>query len=255
MRYLVIDDHPMMRDAITAALLSVDPNFVIDGASSLAEGFRAIDASSPFDLLFLDLGLPGMHGLQSLEEVRLRHPTLPVVVVSGSGTAHDAISAIDQGAMGFIPKTADRDVFLGAFQLVARGGVYVPPEVLKVLAPLPDADHAPAPAFAPASAPGAASGAASGLDTRGSVGVRPSGRGEPDPASNRTRTTDLAGLSERQREVLSLLVRGLPNKLIARRLEITESTVKLHVSGIFQHLGVRNRTRAVIEASRLGLKV
>jgi hypothetical protein len=71
MRFLVIDDHPMMRDAITAALHSVDPGFTVHGASTLAEGFRTIDASDPFDLLFLDLGLPGMQGLQSLEEVRL----------------------------------------------------------------------------------------------------------------------------------------------------------------------------------------
>jgi len=238
MRFLVIDDHPMMRDAITAALHSVDPAFTVRGASTLAEGFRTIDASAPFDLLFLDLGLPGMQGMQSLEEVRLRHPALPVVVVSGSGSAHDAIAAIDQGAMGFIPKTAERDVFLGAFQLVARGGVYVPPEVLSVLAPLPAAAGVPG---GPPRAP--AAGAAGGRHT-------PPGAAAPAPEGG-----GLAALTERQREVLGLLVRGLPNKLIARRLDISESTVKLHVSGIFQHLGVRNRTRALVEASRLGLKV
>ena len=238
MRFLVIDDHPMMRDAITAALHSVDPAFTVRGASTLAEGFRTIDASAPFDLLFLDLGLPGMQGMQSLEEVRLRHPALPVVVVSGSGSAHDAIAAIDQGAMGFIPKTAERDVFLGAFQLVARGGVYVPPEVLTVLAPLPAAAGVPGdPYRAPAA------GAAGGRHP-------PPVAAAPAPEGG-----GLAALTERQREVLGLLVRGLPNKLIARRLDISESTVKLHVSGIFQHLGVRNRTRALVEASRLGLKV
>jgi DNA-binding NarL/FixJ family response regulator len=245
MRFLVIDDHPMMRDAITAALHSVDPGFTVHGASTLAEGFRTIDASDPFDLLFLDLGLPGMQGLQSLEEVRLRHPALPVVVVSGSGSAHDAIAAIDQGAMGFIPKTAERDVFLGAFQLVARGGVYVPPEVLTVLAPLPAAGRRPggateAPGAQPAGA--RAPAAAAPPAASGPAGAAPAGGA-------------LAGLTERQREVLALLVRGLPNKLIARRLDISESTVKLHVSGIFQHLGVRNRTHALVEASRLGLEV
>lgn len=228
MRFLIIDDHPMMRDAVAASLLTVDSTFDVVGVSCLEEGLREIEQGAPVDLLFLDLNMPGVHGLEALEELRLRHPSLPIVVVSGSVTPAEAIAAIDLGAMGFIPKTANREIFLGAFELVARGGVYVPPSVLGALR---NEVRSPAPRAA-------------------ALAVTPDGA-RPEPTEE---IFDPDFLSERQREVLGLLVKGLPNKLIARKLNIAESTVKLHVGALLRVLGVANRTHAVIEASRLGLR-
>ncbi len=232
MRFLIIDDHPMMRDAVAASLLTVDPTFDVVGVSSLEEGLAVLRKDDGVDLLFLDLNLPGVQGLQALEQLRLQHPGLPIVVVSGTVTPEEAIAAIDLGAMGFIPKTANREIFLGAFELVARGGVYVPPTVLGALrrdsrpvVPQPQAEMA--------------------------VAAAEAGHGAAEPAEE---IFDPDFLSERQREVLGLLVKGLPNKLIARRLDIAESTVKLHVGALLRVLGVSNRTHAVIEASRLGLR-
>ncbi|MFT3800563.1 MAG: response regulator transcription factor [Burkholderiaceae bacterium] len=226
MRFLIIDDHPMMRDAVAASLLTVDPTFDVVGVSSLEEGLAVLQKDDGVDLLFLDLNLPGVQGLQALEQLRLQHPGLPIVVVSGTVTPEEAIAAIDLGAMGFIPKTANREIFLGAFELVARGGVYVPPTVLGALR----RDHRTAPQPQPEVAVAEAAA---------------------EPAEE---IFDPDFLSERQREVLGLLVKGLPNKLIARRLNIAESTVKLHVGALLRVLGVSNRTHAVIEASRLGLR-
>ncbi|MFT4101466.1 MAG: response regulator transcription factor [Burkholderiaceae bacterium] len=226
MRFLIIDDHPMMRDAVAASLLTVDPTFDVVGVSSLEEGLAVLQKNDGVDLLFLDLNLPGVQGLQALEQLRLQHPGLPIVVVSGSVTPEQAIAAIDLGAMGFIPKTANREIFLGAFELVARGGVYVPPTVLGALR----------------------------RDNRAELQPRPEpvvAEAAVEPAEE---IFDPDFLSERQREVLGLLVKGLPNKLIARRLNIAESTVKLHVGALLRVLGVSNRTHAVIEASRLGLR-
>jgi DNA-binding NarL/FixJ family response regulator len=115
-------------------------------------------------------------------------------------------AALDLGAMGFIPKSAPRDVFLNALRLVASGVIYVPVEALNAPAgPLPRA---------------------AGLQ-----------------------------LSPRQHEVLALLLKGLSNKLIARKLDISENTTKIHVSAVLDALGVATRTQAVIAASQMGLRL
>lgn len=236
MRYLVIDDHPMMWEAVGASLRSVDPACTVVGAPTLEQGIAQIESSAGIDLLFLDLNLPGVCGLEGLEILRQRFPVLPIVVVSGAVAAQQVIAAIDLGAMGFIPKTASREIFLGAFQLIARGGVYIPPAVLEALrAPL----GAAAEPFGPAL-----------IGPRTALAVATTGDGPADVDEGAE--ADL--LSDRQREVLALLVKGLPNKLIARHLNIAESTVKLHVAALLRALGVSNRTHAVIEASRLGLR-
>ena len=146
-------------------------------------------------------------------------PALPVVVVSGSDDPASVLAALDLGAMGYIPKTSPREVLLGAVRLVASGGIYVPVEALKT--------REAAQLALPASASGVA-GAGTAADL---------------------------GLTSRQREVLELLLKGLPNKLIARKLDISENTTKIHVSAVLRALGVATRTQALIAANRLGLRL
>jgi DNA-binding NarL/FixJ family response regulator len=208
MRILVVDDHPLMAEALGMAMRALDREAQVETVDHLAAAVaRAGEAS--FDLCLLDLGLPDCAGLEALERMRSSHPALPVVVVSGSDDAESVYRALDLGAMGYIPKTSPRDVLLGAVRLVASGGIYVPVQALK-------AREAPTAARLPAA--------------------------------------DLK-LSERQAEVLQLLLKGLPNKLIARKLDIAENTAKIHVSAVLRALGVATRTQALIAASRLGIRV
>jgi DNA-binding NarL/FixJ family response regulator len=215
MRILVVDDHPLMADAIGLAMSTLERATEVETAGNLAEAMARAQKAA-FDLCLLDLGLPDCSGLQALERMREALPHLPVVVVSGSDDAGNVLKALDLGAMGYIPKTSPRDVLLGAVRLVASGGIYVPVQALKSreAAELPSAASAPA-----------------------------SGRVE-----------DL-GLSARQGEVLGLLLKGLPNKLIARKLDISENTTKIHVSAVLRALGVASRTQALIAANRLGLRL
>jgi DNA-binding NarL/FixJ family response regulator len=135
--------------------------------------------------------------------------------VSGSDDTRSVLRALDIGAMGYIPKTSPRDVLLGAVRLVASGGIYVPVEALKAREA---GEHAPAAAAPP-------------------------------------KTSAELGLSARQWEVLGLLLKGLPNKLIARKLDISENTTKIHVSAVLRALGVSSRTQALLAANRLGLRL
>ena len=203
MKVLVIDDHPLMHDALRLVLSTVSPAAEIVGAHDLQTGLDLAAGSGRIDLVLLDLGLPGCHGVEALVRFRAACPQFPVVVISGSSDRASVLSALDLGAMGFVPKTAPRETLLAALQHIATGGIYVPQETLAESAP------------------------------RGAA-------------------VELTG---RQREVLGLLLKGLPNKLIARQLDISDNTVKLHVRAVFGALGVHSRTQAVIAASRLGLRV
>ena len=229
MRVLVVDDHPMMADALRVALLTLERAADVVCVGDLASALAATADDAAFDLALLDLGLPDCAGHDGLARLRDERPYLPVVVVSGASDPETILGALDLGAMGFIPKTSSREVLLNAVRLVASGGIYVPVEALKARAArtgAPDAMSTPLPeAPAPASS--------------GAAGVTPA---------------DL-GLTPRQGDVLSLVLKGLPNKLIARKLDIADGTVKVHVSAVLQALKVSTRTQALIAATRLGLRL
>ncbi|HZM36770.1 MAG TPA: response regulator transcription factor [Burkholderiales bacterium] len=212
MRILLVDDHPLVADALALALSTLDRQAQIRHASSLQSALEIAAGPPEFDLVMLDLGLPGCMALQALERFRERHPALPVVVFSGTSDTASITAALDLGAMGFIPKTSAREVLVNAVRLVLSGGVYVPPEALKSAGANTQAPAAPS-------------------------------------------TLKQLQLSPRQGEVLALLLKGLPNKLIAKRLQISENTTKIHVSAVLHALGVTSRTQALIAANRLGLRL
>jgi len=228
MKILVVDDHPMMADALRLALLTLEREAEVVCVGDLA-GALSATAGDTFDLALLDLGLPDCAGQDGLARLREERPHLPVVVVSGTSDAETIVSALDLGAMGFIPKTSSRDVLLHAVRLVASGGIFVPVEALKSRS--------------------ARSPASDAVTTSLPAAPEPLGSGAA------TLTPGELGLTPRQGDVLSLVLKGLPNKLIARKLDIAEGTVKAHVSAVLQALNVSTRTQALIAATRLGLRL
>jgi DNA-binding NarL/FixJ family response regulator len=217
LKVLVVDDHPLIREALRQVLRALNKDIDLLEAGSGPEALAAANRNDGIDFILLDLALPGADGFAVLRELRERHPSFPVVVLSASDHAEVVMRALDAGAMGFIPKTSSNEVLLGALRLVLSGGVYLPAEVLR---------HTPAPVLVSKSAMAAAE-----------VGYR-----------------DL-GLTERQAQVLALVVQGKPNKIICRELNVAEGTVKIHVTAILKALGVTNRTQAVIAVGKLGLKL
>ena len=215
MRILVVDDHPMMAEALALAMRTLERETEVETAGDLRSAITAA-GDNTFDLCLLDLGLPDCSGIDALTRLRDAIPALPVVVVSGADDAANVLAALDKGAMGYIPKTSPRNVLLSAVRLVASGGIYVPTEALKREAEAPPVQTA---------------------------------------ATTSAKTAADLGMSSRQREVLDLLLKGLPNKLIARKLDISENTTKIHVSSVLRALGVTSRTQALIAASRLGLRL
>jgi DNA-binding NarL/FixJ family response regulator len=218
-KILVVDDHPLIREALRQVLRALDEQLELLEAPTCDESFEILRRHPDVSLILLDLTLPDVDGYEVLGRLRDEYPAMPVVVLSAADQPEAVMRALDGGAMGFIPKTSSSQLLLNALRLVLSGAIYLPLEVLRK-----EHDIAPAAPRAPATP----------SELR-------------DPAE--------IGLTGRQAQVLALLVQGKPNKLICRDLNLAEGTIKIHVTAILKTLGVLNRTQAVIAVSKLGLRL
>lgn len=204
MKLLLIDDHALFRDGlsllISSRLFPGGGTVDVLEASGIPEALALVQAHADLALVLLDLGLVEQQGLATLQHWRSVCPHVPVVVLSADDRVEMILDAIDAGASGFIPKTAQAKVMKEALDHVLAGGVYLPD--LPALA-----EHAPLDPF---------------------------------------------GFSDRQEDVLRLLIEGQPNKEICRRLALSESTVKTHLAAIFRKLKVNSRTQAVVAVAQAG---
>ncbi|MDZ7670565.1 MAG: response regulator transcription factor [Gammaproteobacteria bacterium] len=211
MKTLVVDDHALIREALRGVLKELREDAVIIEAPDSRRAMQCIEENPDVELILLDLYLPDRGGFEVLAELRERYPAISVVALSVSTDHDDITRALDLGALGFIPKSAQREVMLSAFRLILSGGVYVPPEVFGKTPPAPDAHAKPAPSAAE------------------------------------------LGLTNRQMDVLMLMMQGKSNKAICRELDLAEPTVKNHVTAILKAFRVGNRTEAVIAAGARGV--
>ncbi len=210
LRIIVADEHPLIRIGLQEFLTRLSDEVEILEAKSLEDALETLDREGPFDLIITDLLVQAMKGFDGLRQLHQKAPDIPVVVLSVKDSAHDVRSAIEAGAMGFIPKTSSPEVMVNALKLVLSGGVYLPPNVLR------------------------------GESGRTAAALGGEGGGE----------AALSHLTPRQREVLALLAQGKTNKQIANELGLAAGTVKVHMSRILKALNVHNRTQAVIAASQ-----
>ena len=211
MRALIIDDHPLIQEIVPTVLARALGQVSVTTEATLEGGLEKAAAIEPPDLVMLDLGLPGCHGLEALSRFRKKFPQVPVVVLSATADRRLILAALEAGVRGYITKTAKPDVMIAALRLIAAGGIYVPPEALEE--PM-----------------------------------------EQAPALRRRQAREL-DLTERQRDVLRLMLKGYNNERIAAELAIAPNTVKQHAHAIFMAFGVSTRAEAVIAATRHGLMV
>ena len=228
MKVLLIDDHPLILSALQSVIEGLGSDTTVIGASSARAAREALKASSDFDLVLLDLHLGDADGFEVLAEFRATYPALPVVVVSASDRTSDVIRAIDAGAMGFVPKRASNETLFEALHMVMSGGIYVPPMTMGSEAPTkPEGDTVPS--------------------------VLRVVRDNAHDSGFQSGAAPLAGigLTPRQTDVLALLLKGQPNKLIARELNLSVETVKDHVAAVLRALNVSSRTQAVLAVSQM----
>jgi DNA-binding NarL/FixJ family response regulator len=130
MRALIVDDHPLVQDAIRGVLRRLVPDMTIEAATNCEDGLGLASAGREPDLVLLDLALPGTSGIAAVRLWRQRRAGTAVVVFSATADAQTVLAAMGAGAAGFIPKSSSNEVIENALRLVLAGGRYVPPEVL-----------------------------------------------------------------------------------------------------------------------------
>ncbi|MCW2485309.1 two-component system response regulator NarL [Candidatus Symbiopectobacterium sp. NZEC127] len=199
---LLIDDHPMLRNGVKQ-LLSMVPGLRVVGEASDGEQGVILAAELDPDLILLDLNMPGMNGLETL--VRLREKALSgrVVVFSVSDHEDDVVSALKNGADGYLLKDMEPEDLLASLHQAASGKMVLSETLMPILA----------------------------------ASLRENRQG-----SDRS----IQQLTPRERDILKLLAQGLANKVIARKLSITESTVKVHVKHLLKKMKLKSRVEAAV---------
>ena len=223
----VVDDHTLFRRGLMA-LIGQDAGLqVIGDASDASEALRQVPQLQP-QVILLDNHLPGVLGVDAIAGLRQASPTSRVVMLTVSEDGQDLATALRNGAQGYLLKTMDGELLFEAIRRAARGEPVVSPELLGKLVTAFQSQGAPEPAAVAEGAQGTPAAAAS---------VSPSPSPSPSP------------LSPREEEVLREIAQGASNKEIARRLDIAETTVKIHVQHILRKLGLSSRVQAAVYAS------
>ena len=205
-RILIVDDHPLFREALKGAIAGGVKGAEISQAGSLDAARCLLDHDDDIDLILLDLRMPGVQGLSGLIYLRAQYPNIPTIIVTAADEGGLVQKALNLGAAGFIPKTSGIETIVTAVNAVLKGDIWAP----------------------------------EGHDRQ------PAADKEGEDIARR-----IATLTAQQIRVLMMLKEGLLNKQIAYELNISEATIKAHVSAILQTLKVSSRTQAVIAANRI----
>ncbi|MFE7530204.1 response regulator [Kitasatospora sp. NPDC057542] len=216
-RVLLADDEPMIRAGLRA-VLATDPGIeIVAEAGDGREAVELVRRHRP-DVAVLDIRMPGADGITAAAEIRRSGLATGVLMLTTFGEDDYILRALSGGANGFLIKSGEPEELLAGVHAVAGGAAYLSPKVAaRVVAHL------------------AATGAGGPADRR--AGAR----------------EQVAALTTRERDVLTLIAAGLSNGQIARRLGVVEGTVKAHVSSILARLGVTNRAAAAVLAHEAGL--
>jgi len=208
-RLLVVEDHPLFRDALVGVIAGAFPDAEIFQATSIEGALDILAAKASIDMILLDLSLPGTIGLLGAFRVRAAAPKSALVIVSAHESQRIVRCAMSLGVSGYIPKSTPKAELVQSISSILDGEVYIP--------------------------------------------KRFHGTARRVGADIQDLFRDLSRLTSQQLRVLDMICRGLQNKHIAYELDISVTTVKVHVTEILRKLGVRSRTNAIVKVSRLDL--
>lgn len=213
LKLLVVEDHALVREGLVRLLGQLEEDVKVLESADFESALNLLDNDGEFDLVLLDLALPGIDGFAGLDILRRRYPAMPVAVVSAFDDTPTITRVLNLGASGFIPKAFSGEALLTAIREVLAGNIFRP---------------------------------------TGQQGARLDDA-TPVPPSRISVRPDEVGLTERQAQVLALMVRGLSNRDIADQLDLSEGTVKIHATAVFKALGVSSRTQALVAVARYGI--
>ena len=214
LKLLVVEDHALVREGLVRLLGQIEEGALVREGADFESALNVLDEEEgEFDLVLLDLALPGIDGFAGLDILRRRYPAMPVAVVSAFDDTPTITRVLNLGASGFIPKAFSGEALLAAVREVLAGNIFKP-------------------------------------GTQGEARIDDE---KPVPPSKMNVRPGEIGLTDRQAQVLCLMVRGLTNRDIAEQLGLSEGTVKIHATAVFKTLGVNSRTQALVAVARYGV--
>lgn len=219
LKVLLVEDHKMLRLGLSLVFENTDGIDLIGEADNGKTGVEMALKLTP-DVVLMDIGLPEMDGIQATSLIKKSNPNIKVLIFTSREADDDVFDSLSAGADGYIMKGANEDQMISAIKAVAEGTAWLDPAIARLVL----------------------------SNVRRQNAVQITG---VQPANNIAKNT--YGLTERELEVLALIVEGLNNSEIAKKLVITLSTAKAHVHSILQKLYVTNRTQATIQAVKEGL--
>ncbi|MET1219335.1 MAG: response regulator transcription factor [Glaciecola sp.] len=210
---LVVDDHPIFRQAIGNIIDEKFPGSLFEQAESIEQAQNALQKNPDYDLVLLDLNMPNTSGLNGLLSLRNDYPEVPVVIISAENDKQQILQTISYGAVGFISKSSSVEAIADSLTSIFNGNVCLPSDIIRTAS-----------------------------------------------AQNNTqqKSKDFEILPEKMQLltrkeliVLKYLTQGEANKAIAYEMNISETTVKSHVSSILKKLGATNRVKVVVGSANI----
>lgn len=219
-RVLLVEDHTMTRMGLQLVLEKAEGVDLIGEAENGQEGVQKAEELQP-NVILMDIGLPVIDGIEATQQIKNKNLECKVLVFTSRDSEDDVFAALGAGADAYCMKGASPEQLTSAIKAVNEGAAWLDPAIAKTV-----------------------------------LGVINSAKsGKPQmPEPEKKKQSNLAGLlTDREMEVLQLIVEGLSNPQIAERLYITRATAKAHVHSILQKLCVDDRTQAAVTAMREGL--
>ncbi len=220
-KVLLIEDHTMVRLGLSLVFENCNDITLIGEASDGKKGAELALELKP-DVVLMDIGLPVMDGIQATSVIKKENPDIKILIFTSREADDDVFDSLSAGADGYIMKGANEEQIISAIKAVAEGTAWLDPAIARLVL--------------------------SNVRKESENEMK-----EKSSSSIKSTAKNTYGLTDREIEVLALIVEGLNNAQIAKRLVITISTAKAHVHSILQKLYVTNRTQATIQAVKEGL--
>lgn len=215
-KILLVDDHAIVRQGLRSYVeLQPDMQVIAEGGN----GFEAVSLTSSTqpDVILMDLLMPGLDGVEATRKIMQNHPQTRILILTSFGDDRQIFPAIRAGALGYLLKDIQPQDLIKAIRDVMQGKPQLHPDIVRrLMTAVTEKDQKP-------------------------VNIQ------------HHLSPELQQLTEREREVLEQIARGLSNREIAEKMFISEKTVKTHVSNVLDKLGMEDRTRAAIWALKHGL--
>ena len=225
---LLIEDHQMVRMGLELVLEKANDIELVDEADNGVDGVKSAFKNSP-DVILMDIGLPQMDGIEATRKIKESHIDSKILIFTSRDSEDDVFKALEAGADGYIMKGANQEMIIQAIKAVNEGAAWLDPGIARlVLSNVQKQQQYD-------------------LNNENNPNIKITN------INGNNSKTNAFGLTERELEVLALIVDGLNNLEIAKKLFITRATAKAHVHSILQKLYVKDRTKAAVCAMKEGL--